>query len=204
MNKHYITIALTSSLLAACNGGGGGGDDDKKTDGSTSAEIFTGSFVDSPVEGLRFETPTQSGLTNQFGEFTYQAGESVTFHIGGTKLGATKGADLVTPFSLLGITPLTTETEITRALSSISVNSFDRAINIATLLQTLDIDGNPDNGINLGESHKTLKSLNIPLVVKASIFEQQSAVNSAKDLAGVSHSRSLSRSIQHIYDSLGI
>jgi len=201
MSKHYITIALTSSLLTACGGGGGGGG---STEGSAPTEAFTGSFIDSPVEGLRYETLTQSGLTNSLGEFTYLKGESVTFYIGGTQLGVTQGANIVTPFSLLGITPLTTEAEISTALTTNRVNSFDRAINIATLLQTLDIDGDPENGINLGTSHEDLKDLKIPLVVKASAFEQQSAVDSARDLTGVSHDRTLSNSIQHIYSSLGI
>ena len=205
MKKHYILIALISSALTACGGGGGGGD--KSTNGQTPApgETLTGSFIDSPVEGLWYETPTQSGLTNHLGEFTYQAGESVTFRIGGTKLGVAQGASIITPFSLLQIAPMTTETEISSALTANTINSFDRAINIAALLQTLDIDANPDdNGINLGTSHQDLKNLNIPLMIKASAFEQQPAVIKAKELTGASQPRTLKKSIQHIYDSLGI
>ena len=63
MNKHYSMPALALSVLTACNSGGSG-DDAKLTENPTPAAILTGSFIDSPVEGLRYETPSQSGLTN--------------------------------------------------------------------------------------------------------------------------------------------
>ena len=201
MSKHYITAALTASLLTAC-GGGGGGSDTKETIPPES--ILTGSFVDSPVEGLRYETPTQKGLTNNLGEFKYVAGESVTFFLGGTQLGVTLGASLVTPFSLFGITPLTSEHEIIEALSGNDTNSFDRALNVATLLQTFDIDANPENGINLGSSHSDLNSITIPLLVKARTFENQTELNNAKTLANVSQSRTFGDATQHLYNSLDI
>ena len=202
MSKHYITAVLTASLLTACGGGGGGGSDTKET--VQPASILTGSFVDSPVEGLRYETPTQKGLTNEQGEFKYVAGESVTFYLGGTQLGVTLGASLVTPFSLFGITPLTSESEIIVALSSNTINSFDRALNVATLLQTFDIDANPENGINLGSSHSDLKNIAIPLLVKARTFENQTKLSNAKVLTGVSQGRTFGDATQHLYKSLDI
>ena len=165
MNKHYIIAIVATSFLTACNGGGGG-NDTKATTPST----LTGTFVDSPVKGLRYETPTQSGLTNELGEFIYLEGEAVTFYIGGTQLGFALGSDVVSPFSLLGIQPLSTEIDISNALGGDVVNSFDRAINIATLLQTLDIDGNPENGIDLGTSHVELANLSISMNVLKVLF----------------------------------
>jgi YD repeat-containing protein len=201
MNIRILLLTITFSLLAACNGGGGG---DDSGDSNSTTDTLTGSFIDSPVEGLKFETPTQSGLTNNLGEFTYQAGEQVTFHIGGTQLGITPGASIVTPFSLFGINPLTNEYEIINALAANDVNSYDRAINLAILLQTLDTDGNPENGIDLGDSDSDLKDHNISFNVKARLFEQQSALHDAKSIVGVSQTKSLSNAIEHIYDSLDI
>jgi YD repeat-containing protein len=203
MNIRILFLTITFSLLAACNGGGGDSDGGSG-DSNTTTDTLTGSFIDSPVKGLKFETPTQSGLTNNLGEFTYQAGEQVTFHIGGTQLGITPGASTITPFSLFGIIPLTNESEIINALAANDVNSYDRAINLAILLQTLDTDGNPENGIDLGDSHSDLKDYNISLRVKARLFEQQSALRDVKSIVGVSQTKSLSNAIQHIYDTLGI
>jgi len=197
MSKHYLVAAISASLLTAC---GGGGSDDT----TPSAPVLTGTFIDSPVEGLRYETPTQSGLTNEFGEFIYLEGESITFHLGGTQLGVTQGASQITPFSLYGIKALTSEFEISEALIGDNVNSFDRALNTATLLQTFDTDGNPENGINLGLSDEKLKSIIIPMLVKAPIFENQTALNDAKTLAGISQTRSLGDATKHLYNSLDI
>jgi len=206
MNKNYIIAILATSALTACGGGGGGSSDEAKatTPPSTSPSTLTGTFVDSPVKGLRFESPTQSGLTNELGEFDYLEGEAVTFYIGGTQLGVALGSDVITPFSLLGINPLTTEADISDALSGEEVRSFDRAINIATLLQTLDIDANPENGIDLGESHAKLASLNISINVKARHFESQETLTKVKELTGISTIRSYGDAAQHIYSSLGV
>ncbi|MEE9310096.1 MAG: hypothetical protein V3U64_03680, partial [Cocleimonas sp.] len=68
-----------------------------------------GIFTDSPTEGLHYSGPSFSGLTNRDGEFKYRQGETVTFSLGGTVLGSTKGAAVITPLSLFGATPPTTE-----------------------------------------------------------------------------------------------
>lgn len=54
-------------------------------------DVFTGVFA-GPIRGLRYETPTESGFTNEHGEFRYRAAEAVTFRIGGLVLGAVRGA----------------------------------------------------------------------------------------------------------------
>lgn len=199
MNKKFLVTVISSTILTAC-GGGGGGSETSSTPLSTS----TGVFLDSPVAGLNYQTTTQSGLTNAQGEFVYIEGETITFYIGGTQLGVTLAEETITPFSLLGITPLGTEFEITKALSATDVNSFDRALNIATLLQTLDSDGNPENGIDLGDSHELLESISISLNVKANNFENLATLNQAKQITGISSERSYGQAAQHIYESLGV
>jgi len=203
MNKHFMIAVVTSSFLTACGGGGGGGEESDQII-PPSASPLTGAFIDSPVKGLRFETPTQSGLTNELGEFIYLAGETVTFYVGGTLLGVALGDDVISPFSLLGIQPLSTEFSISSALAGNEVNSFDRAINIATLLQTLDIDDNPENGIDLGTSHADLANLEISINIKARHFENQESISKAKALTGITNVRSYGDAAQHIYQSLGI
>ena len=199
MCNKFFSLFVSCFLLSACGGGGGG-----SSGPDTSATALTGSFVDSPVTGLYYETPTHSGLTNDQGEFKYLAGEIITFKMGGITLGSVKGASLITPFSLLGINPITKESTIVAELSSATVNSYDQAINIATLLQTFDVDGDPDNGINLGNANSTLKNSRINLLVKARSFAFQSDLESAKAKASISSSRQFGEAIQHLYQSLGL
>jgi len=95
-----------------------------------------GVFMDGPVGGINYSTPTLKGVTKADGIFKYQAGESVTLSIGGLKLGSTAGKPVVTP---LDIVP------------DAKGVSDQRVVNICVLLQTLDQDGNPDNGILISE-----------------------------------------------------
>jgi hypothetical protein len=70
MNTKIICIAITYSLLVACGGGGGGNDSSVEVEGGVQAGIESvGVFLDSPVKGLKYETPTRSGLTDSQGEF---------------------------------------------------------------------------------------------------------------------------------------
>ena len=125
---------LVVVFLSACGGGGGGGDGGD-TSHSANEEILTGLFIDSPVQGLRYETQSQSGKTDASGLFKYVEGEEVFFYLGNLLLGSTSGQSVVTPLAITGAT-----------------SSRDpRVLNMLRLLQTLDDDGDPDNGINISE-----------------------------------------------------
>ena len=132
-------IVSSFLFLAACSGGSGSNNDDS---------VLTGQFVDSAVSGIRYETDTRSGITDSEGRFTYLAGERVRFYIGELMLGEAQSAATVSVFDLVeGINPV-----VGGALEKAIWNwrrgpGFSTVINIAILLQTLDDDGNPDNGI---------------------------------------------------------
>jgi hypothetical protein len=198
MRKHIISSLFITTALTGC---GGGSDSSPQT---SPPEIHTGIFTDSPVKGLYYETETQSGLTNDAGEFTYVEGETITFKIGSTNLGITKAQAVVTPFTLTGVRALKYQTEITNAFSSQSPNSFEKAINIATLLQGLDNDGNPINGIDLGNSHQKLSAINIPLLTKSKSFTSSQEYAEARLIMQTQHSMSFIDAAQHLYTSLGI
>src|SRR3569833_2679595 len=106
-----LFIISAASLLTAC-GGGGGSDNSagspaggQSTGSSTS---LTGRFVDGPVSGLRYSTPTSNGRTNANGEFTNRQGETVSFFIGAVVISQAPGAATITPFSLACTAPPTT------------------------------------------------------------------------------------------------
>lgn len=198
MNKYLMSLTIASAALVGC--GGGSGSDSS----STPTNIKTGVFTDSPVKGLYYETKTQSGLTNEAGEFKYIEGESITFKLGGSVLGVSKAQEIITPFTLTGVKALLRQQEITNAFLSQTPNSYEKAINIATLLQGLDQDGDHENGIDLGNAHTELANLTIPLLVKASGFTANLHYINARNIMQTSHPLSFVTAAANLYDSLEI
>jgi len=111
-------------IFVGCGGGSGG------------AATIQGTFVDSPVEGLQYETPTQSGITDAEGGFECQGGETITFSIGDIVLGSGSCNQIMTPIDLVG-----------EAFNE----THETVKNIARLLLSLDDDGDWDNGISITE-----------------------------------------------------
>ena len=127
-----------------------------------------------PVAGVTYETPTQQGVTGLDGSFQYTKGETVRFSIGATLLGTVRGRARVTPFELAG-SPVLSATTVSqqRGASPFSIiplyppqaytwreshgisgdyffqrpDPFDTVTNITVLLQSLDEDAAPGNGI---------------------------------------------------------
>src|ERR1700712_2019926 len=97
----------------------------------------TGRFA-GPVGGLRYETPTCSGVTDEHGLFEYADREVVVFSVGATVLGAARGADRISLADIVG-----------RVGGSIDKLSDPGLTNIARFLQTLGRDAEPDHGIFL-------------------------------------------------------
>ena len=138
-------VLLASMLLAACGGGSGI---------PSGPIVLTGVFTDSAVGGLSYATATQSGVTNAAGEFTYLAGEIITFSIGGTVIGEPVTATVaMTPLDLVPGAPLISTLLETRNASrdpdSAESRALNRFVNIIVFLQSLDEDANPDNGITI-------------------------------------------------------
>jgi len=140
---HFLSYSFTLILtlfLTACGSGGGGGETDP---GSTT---LTGTLVDSPVSNIRYQTPSQQGFTNSLGEFSYLEGETITFHIGDIQFLEMNAKAIVTPIDLAG---------------TADMNSA-RLQNILRLLQSLDSDDNPGNGIQILESaHQMAEALTL-------------------------------------------
>ena len=99
--------------------------------------VLEGTFVDSRVEGLTYLTTSQSGLTDADGTFLYKEGETVTFSIGDLVIGRAPGGDIITPLDLV---------------PDADDENHPAVTNISRLIQALDQDGNPDNGIEISAS----------------------------------------------------
>ncbi len=143
-----FTAVAASSLLHGC------------VDHDSSGESLrqTGQLIDSAIEGVEYETATFSGVTNGKGEFTYLPGESVSFRIGLIQLNTDEtvaAQSIITPVELIGT----------------GDSGKTKAINIMQLLQSLDEDGNPDNGILISEAVRK-KAQGSVLNIESESFQQ--------------------------------
>ena len=125
-----IAVALTAAL-AACNVSIDVNDEDDDHD-DPQMHLKYGVFVDSPVEGVYYQTDSQSGMTDSDGGFYYYEGEYITFSVGDVDLPMAMASYYITPLDLVPDAADETDPEV---------------VNILQFLQSLDSDGDPDNGI---------------------------------------------------------
>lgn len=150
MKNHLIITTLVLPLFA-CGG--------SESDSTSATTVKTGVFIDSPVINIDYSTTTQNGATNAKGEYQYLPGESVTFFIGDLKFPSVPAADTITPLDLAG-----------------TQNTADaKVVNMIRLLQTLDKDGNPDNGITITDTAKA-SATQVDFSLDESGFELSTAV----------------------------
>ena len=125
---------------------------------SPTVTTYTGQFFDSAVAGLNYQTASQSGQTNDLGEFSFQTDEMITFSIGGIELPSTLASLYLTPLDLYQTT---------------DINQIE-VVNLLRLLQSLDADGDASNGIEITEPvHQLAASINLDF--SASDFSEQVA-----------------------------
>ncbi|MBF0450199.1 MAG: hypothetical protein HQK75_05815 [Candidatus Magnetomorum sp.] len=121
-------------------------------------EIFyEGQFIDSgPVDGLRYETETQQGVTNSGGMFKYKKREYITFYVGNIQLGDTiKAKELISPVDLVaGTVKIENQsiTNISRFLQSVSGVSTDKTLSISDEVVQIVQSQVSDNEINFNVS----------------------------------------------------
>ena len=127
------SYGIASILMLVITGCGGSSSGEKP---APSSGLQTGIFVDSPVYGIGYRTESGIGFTNEQGEFNYMAGDTVTFFIGSLELPSATASSVVTILDI----------------ANTDDYSDNRVRNMARLLQTLDKDGNPDNGIEITDA----------------------------------------------------
>lgn len=118
-------LLIMTALMSGC-----GGDNDKVT----TPVDQQGTFIDSLVSGLRYESTSNSGFTNTKGEFTYREGEVIRFYVGDVLIGESLGKGIITPVDL-----------VSGAIDETNI----QVQNIAIFLQSIDEDGDESNGINI-------------------------------------------------------
>ena len=130
LGKKIIIGFVSFATLFALSGCGGS---DSGNSGNATA---TGQFKDANVKGVNYSCGDISGITDENGTFKYHPGEEVEFKIGKLSLGKVKGSKILTPADF-----------------DPDKNSSSKLVkNMLVLLQSLDSDGNPGNGIDINET----------------------------------------------------
>ncbi|MBN2896757.1 MAG: hypothetical protein JXK05_12790 [Campylobacterales bacterium] len=151
--KRLSMVAASALVLSVLAGCGSDSDNDTKVG-------YKGKFVDSAVAGLSWSCGGVSGTTDADGVFgECPAGSSVTFAIGNVTLGTMSPTkdNIFTPQDLVGVPRATADSA--------------KANKIASLLLSLDCDGNPDNGVS---------------ITPAIVTELNEAVGSSTNIANLS------------------
>jgi len=144
MKRNYLIAVLIALSIWLTGCGSGAPENTTATD-----NINTGTFVDSPVYGLRYKTATQEGFTNQKGEFTYKNDEKIEFFLNTLSLGKVNASVLITPYTMAGDTNIS--------------NPSKKASNIALLLQNFDANKSNSKTIDVS-AFKDLGDYNLSYI----------------------------------------
>ncbi|RYX96394.1 MAG: hypothetical protein EOO28_07370 [Comamonadaceae bacterium] len=112
----------------------------------------TGILTDSPIGGVKFSTSSGvTGTTDAEGAFKYNPGDTVTFTLGALTLGTVTATSAVTPFEL-------------------AEGSDVKLQNLLVLLQSLDNDGDAENGIAIPAAAASALTSSIDLQAVTATF----------------------------------
>ncbi len=129
IKKNMATsVAISTMLLIAGCGGGSSDSGDSSGSGGDVAATGTAYYVDSAVSGINYICGAEAGITGADGAFTFETGSNCTFYLGDMELRGVDAGLLVN-----------------------GENVYETDVEIARILQSLDSDGNPDNGITISE-----------------------------------------------------
>jgi len=133
MTMKTVTSAALGCAIAFSGCGGGSS--------ASEPASMTGQFLDSAVQGLSYSCSSDAnGTTDADGAFTCNTGDTVTFSLNGYTLGSVRADAFITPESLYP-------------------GDAAKATDVAQLLQTLDSDGNPNNGITIDSRSDAYRAL---------------------------------------------
>lgn len=189
--RFLVKLGLCSGLVFGLSACGGGGSSTQPSSSNSNSNI--GTFIDSPVMGLSYETASHSGVTNSAGEFNYADGETVSFSLGGIELGSSLAQDEVTPLDLLGVESID---------EAISTGVMDQLINMLVFLQSLDRDHNSDNGIDLGDLDSVLADEELVFDQDQELFQASAFKRIVNENAGAYVKADQAQ--KHFVESLGV
>ncbi len=148
--KKYASSLVLGVILAGCGGNGTDSSSnmgDRNSTDSTS-NIAVGYYVDSAVSGVSYSCGNQHGVTDSEGKFTFEMGSECHFYINNI------------PFKMVSASELTD-----------GITLQEKDVDVARFLQTLDSDGDPENGITISdEIAKVVKKVPVTDADFASLY----------------------------------
>ena len=175
MHGVYLIPLVLILGLAACDGEkkDTGGDSAKTTSKPQSSSNMaastptTGVLIDAAVSGVAYLASSgAAGNTDGQGIYKYNHGDTVEFKLGSLVLGKVKGASIITPMELAEDNPI-------------------RLQNLLILLQSLDSDGNPENGISIPASAASAVSAAINLDGDPAAFSTSAELQKVREAGGI-------------------
>lgn len=160
--RQAILVAIFLFTLAACGGGGGGGGG-----GSPPGQARSGTLVDSEVAGVAYaSSPSgKTGVTTAQGGYNFNQGDTVRFSLGSLILGNVAATGIVTPTEL-------------------AAGNSNKLSNLLVVLQSLDADGDPGNGIVIPAAAAAAVTSAIDLTVAPASLNTN-ALRQAMDAGGI-------------------
>ncbi|RYF59426.1 MAG: hypothetical protein EOO27_09310 [Comamonadaceae bacterium] len=139
--RWWLPAIVGTALVLGCGGGNGGGGFafvPPPPPAPDTQPRLSGTFAGGPVAGLNY-TGSVSGArtTDAEGRFQYASGETVSFSIGALALGSAAGAESLSPLSLSEGAASPADPQVSNRL---------------VLLQSLDADGDLNNGIQITDT----------------------------------------------------
>jgi surface protein len=133
-------------------------DDEKDKEKGNQDKVLTGQLIDSAVQGVKYETNSGvNGYTDEKGTFTYnEKDKTISFTVGSLTiakdftLSKLNSDGNILPADIVGVDR-----------TNISVENI---IKLLRVLQSLDNDNNPDNGIFIDDNTKGYLSENINII----------------------------------------
>ena len=155
-----------------------------------------GYYYDSPVSGLSYKSSgkagVQTGVTGEDseqgpGSFRYVDEDTVSFSLGDTVLGESQAQERITPFDLAGLAANAVGGCAVDTTLPDEDSAFRVVSNLAVLLQSLDTDGDPANGIDISADVAALfNGVNVDLSQAWEAFQAdadlQAVLDNAKSL----------------------
>jgi hypothetical protein len=171
----WLVPAMLALALAACDGDG----EDAPVVTAVAAApavpaapvVVTGSATgvlsDAAVGGVAYTTSSGvTGTTAADGSYSFNPGDTVTFKLGGLTLGTATATGIITPMELSGVSAVKLQ-------------------NLLVLLQSLDSDGNPANGISIPAGAAAAVAASVNLDGSTATFASDAGVQAAMTAGGI-------------------
>lgn len=149
MKKTLLALTL-SGLLTAC--GGDSSNDSSSTPQPPQSSSKIGVLTDGVIIGANYTINGVTKQTNERGEFEYQEGDEITFSVGDIEIGKVKGDSRITPLEL--------------------AKDEKTQLNLMVFLQSLDTEGDHDDGIKLPSDISSLSKETINFSAEPEEFAQ--------------------------------